>query len=250
MIFSLDLGTKVGFAFGPAEAVPQSGTVILKRPNEHRSIALSNLMAWLHEEWSRSRPDLVVKEAPMPLQAFRDRGNSEAGVLMAYGLHGIVEAMSRRFGIRLEQAHPSTIRKHFIGRGRLGARSETKGAVIQRCHVLGLMPRDCRDEDRADAIASWDWASATFGQRSASKLYLFGEKVRPASASGPSVPAAADRTPGSAQSAAAINPLPPTGEEVTSAADGGSSRSERHHPLPDTRPRLPNGANAAQVRAT
>src|SRR5207253_12209 len=102
-------------------------------------------LAWLNDEWSRGRPALIVKEAPLPLQAFRDRANSEAGVLMAHGLHGIVEAMSVRFGLRLEEAHPATVRKHFIGRARLGARAETKVAVVQRCHVLGLLPRDCRD---------------------------------------------------------------------------------------------------------
>lgn len=174
-IFTLDLGQRCGYAVGAAGDVPRSGAKILKAKTEPRCIALGNLVAWLNEEWSREKPALVVKEAPLPLQAFRDRGNSEAGVLMAYGLHGIVEAMSVRFGVRLEQAHPSTVRKHFIGKGRMGARRDTKRAVVRRAQLLGFMPKTSADEDRADAIALWDWAAAHFGHRSGGALHLFNE---------------------------------------------------------------------------
>lgn len=174
-IFCLDLAQRCGFAAGPVGDIPRSGAVLLKKPGEHRAIALGNLIAWMNTEWSRERPALVVKEAPLPLQAYRDRGNSEAAVLMAYGLHGVVEAMCSRFGLRLEQAHPATIRKHFIGKGRMGARDATKAAVVQRAQLLGFMPKDCFDEDRADAIAVWDWAAAHFGGRAANVLHLFGE---------------------------------------------------------------------------
>lgn len=175
LIFALDLGQRCGFAASTVGDSPRSGAVRLKKPGEHRAVALGNLVAWLNEEWSRERPTLVVKEAPLPLQAYRDRGNSEAAVLMAYGLHGVVEAMAARFGLRLEQAHPATIRKHFIGKGRMGARKDTKAAVVQRAQLLGFMPKDCFDDDRADAIALYDWAAATHGGRAAKVLHLFGE---------------------------------------------------------------------------
>lgn len=175
-IFALDLGQRCGFAVGRSTPV-RSGTMILKTPSEPRAVAFSNLIAWLNEQWSRERPGLIVKEAPLPLQAFRDRRNSEAGVLMAYGLHGIVEAMGVRFGILVEQAHPATIRKHFVGKGRMGARAETKAAVINRCRVLGYIPRDCVDEDRADALAMWDFAASTHGVMAPTRLHLFGERA-------------------------------------------------------------------------
>jgi len=36
-----------------------------------------------------------------------------------------------------------------------------------------VMPKDCVDADRADALATWDWAAATIP----SKLFLFGERA-------------------------------------------------------------------------
>jgi hypothetical protein len=174
MIFALDLGARTGYAVGAAGAgIPRSGTVILKKPNEPRAVALGNMIAWLNERWSRERPALVIKEAPFSLQAFRDHANAEATVLMTYGLHGIVEAMACRFGLECRDAHAATIRKHFLGRARMGSRAEMKAAVIQRCHVLGYFPKECRDDNRADACALFDYAAATVP----SKLYLFGEQA-------------------------------------------------------------------------
>lgn len=176
-IFALDLASRTGFAVGRPGAYPRSGTVVLKKKGEHRRIALGNMVAWLNEEWTRERPALVVKEAAFSLQAFRDHANAESTVLMTYGLHGIVEAMAVRFGIRIEEGHPATIRKHFLGKARCGTRAQTKAAVIQRCHVLALMPKISHDADRADALATWDWAAATFGRARAAELHLFDEAV-------------------------------------------------------------------------
>jgi hypothetical protein len=172
-IFALDLAARTGFATGRAGERPRSGTVILKDPKEPRAVALGNLIDWLNERWSIEKPALVIKEAPFSLQAFKDHANAEATVLMTYGLHGIVEAMACRFGIECRDAHAATIRKHFLGVGRMGSRVEMKRAVIQRCHVLGYMPRDSHDDNRADALATWDYAAATVP----SKLYLFGERA-------------------------------------------------------------------------
>jgi hypothetical protein len=173
LIFSLDLGARCGFAIGAPGTMPDSGTVILKKPDEPRAIAFSNLICFLNEHWSAAKPDRVVKEAMLPLQAFRNIGNAEHTVRMTSGLHAVAEAMCVRFGIPVEDIADSTVRRHFIGRGRMGTRAESKAAVIQRCHLLGYMPKECRDADRADALALWDLAAATVP----SELYLFGEMV-------------------------------------------------------------------------
>lgn len=177
-IFSLDIGQRCGFATAVAGAVPRSGAVLLKKPDQSRSIAFGNIIAWLCEEWEAERPGLVAKEAPLALQAFSKLGNAEATVRMTFGFHGLVEGLCQRFGIRCVEEHNQTIRKHFLGVARLGDRKATKNAVIKRCHLLKLMPSDCRDEDRADAISVHDWASANYGRRSVSigKLFLFGEE--------------------------------------------------------------------------
>jgi len=177
-IFALDLGSAfTGWASGCASERPTSGTIPLKLKTQGREIAFGNLMAFLGELWIKQIPALVVKESPLPLQGYKNASNSQAAVQIAYGLHGIVEGLAARFGIRCESIHDATIRKFFIGKGRLGSRPDTKAAVVQRCHLLKLMPRECQDEDRADALAVWSWASATYGGRAADVLHLFGERA-------------------------------------------------------------------------
>lgn len=139
---------------------------------------MGNLMAWLQREWKDHRPELVVREAPFPLEAFKRTRNSQEGVEMAYGLHGVLEGICDRYGVRLEKVYAATVRKHFIGRAHAKGRDRTKDMVVNRCWVLGLMPREVYDTDRADALAVFDWAAATYGQRAADKLYLFGEKAK------------------------------------------------------------------------
>lgn len=178
-ITALDIGTRMGFACGKAGhgTIPRSGAVILKAKGEHPSAAGSNLIAWLQTQWATERPGLLVKEAQLPLQAYKNLGNAAHTVMMTAGLHAIVEAMCVRFGVRFESVADSTIRKHFIGKSRLGDRASTKAAVVQRAHTLKLMPTDCRDDNRADALATWDYAAATFGRASGGALVLFGERA-------------------------------------------------------------------------
>lgn len=179
-ILTLDLATKCGFAFGVAGDAPRcvrSGVVALKDRDEDRSAAYANLIAWLDKQLRERRPDMVLKEAPLNLQAFRNLGNAAFTVRMTLGLHGIVEGVCARFAVRCEEAADATIRKHFLGRANFGARAATKAAVIQRCHVLGYMPRECNDDNRADALACFDYAAATYGKSRPSPLHLFGERA-------------------------------------------------------------------------
>ena len=178
-IFALDLGVRCGFACGRPNVSPRSGIVLLKQAKEPRAIAGANLMAWLCDEWGKEQPALVVKEAALPLQAYKDRGNSEDAVKMAYALHGIMEALCVRFCVPCESVHPATIRKHFIGQGRAGSRTATKAAVVQRAILLGYIPRGCTDDDRADACSIWDFACAAYAQRIPATLHLFGETAEP-----------------------------------------------------------------------
>lgn len=163
IIFALDLGSRCGFAAGHPGDEVRSGAVRLKEADETGAIAGSNLICFLQEQWSTERPALVVKEAPLHLEGFRKRANSNVAVRLTLGLHFIVESMAMRFGVRWEEVHPARVRKHFIGIGRMGERAETKAAVVHRCQVLGLLPRSSTDDDRADALAIHDYAVATWG---------------------------------------------------------------------------------------
>lgn len=176
-VFALDLAVNTGWALGAPGDVPLSGAVRLKKPGEPRDVSFANLVAFLADRFGDERPALVVKEQMMALEAFRTIGNAESTVRLHAGLHAIVEAMCVRFGIPWREASDSTVRKHFVGKGRLGDRASTKAAVVTRCHVLRLMPRDCTDDNRADALAVHDWACATLCRSAVSTntLHLFGE---------------------------------------------------------------------------
>lgn len=178
-VFALDLAVSTGWAHGAAGAAPASGVVRLKKPGENRDVAFANLIAWLNERWSAEPPILVAKEKMLALEAFRSIGNAESTVRMHAGLHAIVEAMCVRHAIPWCEGADGTIRKHFIGVGKLGDRASTKEAVVNRCHVMRLLPLDVADDNRADAIACHDWASATFCRRSvsANELHFFGERA-------------------------------------------------------------------------
>src|SRR5579864_7433743 len=168
LIYTLDLGVCSGFAKGKPGDVPTSGTVRLKKPSEAIDVAFSNLIAFLQDEFCKELPAYLVKERILSLEAFRQLNMGQDVVYAHAGYHAIVEGICLRFGIEWDDVPDSTARKHFIGKGRLGDRDETKSAVIARCHALGLMPRDCRDDNRADALCIHDWACATLGGRAAS----------------------------------------------------------------------------------
>lgn len=167
-IFTLDLGVTTGFARGRPGDAPVSGTVRLKKTGESIDIAFANLIAFLCEQFEAERPALVVKEKMLALQAYASIGNAEKTVRAHAGYHAIVDGLCVRFGIPSDDVADSTARKHFIGIGRTGDRDETKRAVVARCHALQLMPKDCDDDNRGDALAIWDWACANFGSRAAS----------------------------------------------------------------------------------
>lgn len=178
LIFALDLGVRAGFAYGePGAAAPVSGSVVLKASDEAKQVAFGNLIAFLNDQFRHHKPATVVKEAMLPLQAFLSIGNGEATVRMQAGMHGIVEGMCATYGVAFLDVVNSKVRKHFIGIGRMDDRSETKRAVIRRCHMLKMMPLDSHDDNRADAIATWDWACSTLARAAPRELHLFEQKA-------------------------------------------------------------------------
>lgn len=177
MIIGLDIATVTGIAYGPAGSVPSSYSVRLKDGDEANAVAQMNLFRELEKRFRESLPVLVAKERALHLAAVAKLGNSAASIELTTKLHGVVETICGLFEVPLIDAPDSTIRKHFIGRANAGSRPETKAAVVERCKLLGYLPEKSRDHDRADALATWDWASATyFGKPS--KLRLFAENGR------------------------------------------------------------------------
>lgn len=170
-IAALDIATTCGFAFGEAGAIPQSGSVRLKRPGEPPEVAAFNMRAFLRDRLTLERFDMLALEHFLNPVAQK---SADAVILqiMCFGV-AVAEGMAR--GIRIEAPQPSTIRKHFIGCANMGARKDTKAAVLARAKVLGYVPRDCRDTDRSDACAVFDFTAATYARVPPRDLVFFGE---------------------------------------------------------------------------
>jgi hypothetical protein len=174
-IAALDIATVCGFAFGDAGAIPQSGSVRLKRPGEPPEIAAFNMRAFLRDRFTLERFDLLAIEHFLN-PAAQKSADAVILQLMCFGV-AVAEGMAR--GMRIEAPHPSTIRAHFIGAAHKGARKDTKAAVLTRAKVLGYVPRDCRDTDRSDACAVFDFAAATYARVPPRDLVMFGEGATP-----------------------------------------------------------------------
>lgn len=177
-ILALDLAINTGAAIGRAGVAPRSFSVRLKKGDEGQDVAFANLVAWLSRFLSEEKPALVFKEAMLPIAAFARLDSAAHTITFHAGLHAIVEALCVRHRIPWDERADATVRKHFCGSARFGGRAAAKRAVLGRCHMLGLLPRDCKDDNRADAIACHDWAAAHLARIPPKELVLFGEQAR------------------------------------------------------------------------
>lgn len=183
-ILALDLGVKTGWALGVVaggSALPVSGTEILRTASEEADVGPAALADWLNKQWldkkgnwRKDRPDLVVKEQVMPFGRML-RGASSAKVMTSQiELHAAVKIVCRLSSTKYIDVARPTILKHFVGTAKLD-RKDGKLAVIKQAKLLKYIPLSCDDEDRADAVALWDFAARTFARISPGELRLFGE---------------------------------------------------------------------------
>lgn len=173
LIMAIDPATILGWAIGPAGAIPRSGSVRLKKPSQDRDIAPFNALCFLRDTWVLDKPDLVCVEHFLNPAAQK----SADAIILQIEVYGVIVAMCQAYGIRYEAPERSTVLKHFIGAGRTGDRAETKRQVVQRAIMLGYMPKGATDDNRADACALFDWCAATHCRATPKSLVLFGERA-------------------------------------------------------------------------
>lgn len=151
---AFDIASKTGVAHGRAGSKPSAFAVDLgKASDEERfSKALRMTAAYI----DRFKPDLVAVEAPV--------GGRDANALLI-GLAACVKGEAARHGCRVVEYFPATVRKHFLGKAltsrdfpalsKAAAKKAIKGAVMDRCRLLGW---EVETGDAADAAALWDYA--------------------------------------------------------------------------------------------
>lgn len=153
-ILSLDLAMKTGVAFGPAGAIPESTVWKLRERGEDFMDEGPNLLRRLEKLCAVRPPDVIVVEAWMSPAAQPQNVNVVNQLLV----HGALIGWCGLRGIRLEHVAAATARKHVCGKANEKGREATKAMVVRTCHMLGLLPKDVLDDNRADALVCWRWA--------------------------------------------------------------------------------------------
>lgn len=182
IVLSLDLATRTGWAIGKAGEPPKSGGLRLKKPDESAERAAVNLGYFLRNilVMKIGKPDLVAYEAPLdPAAVYSGRANAgvrpqnSASISMPWMLVGVVELMCDFYAVETLKVNRQSCLKLFTGRSRWGSRPEAKKQVLERAKLLGLIPADCKDDDRADAVAVHHFASVTRARVAPAELVMF-----------------------------------------------------------------------------
>jgi len=149
--------TKTGFSFGgPNDGSPRGGVWKLPGADE---LVFDRTLASVGDSMSMLirmiRATHVVIEAPLLLNDSQHAAHTAMALIQ---LTGAMRAAATRAGCRVSLVAVSTVRKHFIGHGRLPG-AQAKRAVQDRCRQLGWAFEDDND---ADAKAVWAWGMAKY----------------------------------------------------------------------------------------
>jgi hypothetical protein len=185
-IVAIDPATMTGIAAGDAHSSPKIERIRLKKPGDDAEEAAFNMACLLRDDWTFGNPDLVVIEHYM-----NPAGHKSAdAAIVALAIHFTVSTMCRTRNIMFRSVYPATWRVHFLGKAYAGERKPkgtvltaqeqkakrdaTKALTLKRAKMLGYLPYDSTDTDKADAAGIWDYAAHTFGRRTPSHLMMHG----------------------------------------------------------------------------
>ncbi len=153
IILAIDAATRCGFAMGRLGSKPASWSERLKSPEDPPQRAARKMGIVLRDLFAANRPDVVYIEQPVR-GGVNMQTNANTSLLLQ-GLFMSVHTICGPYGIRCQDAHVQSVRKHFLKAGRP---DNPKKAVLERCYALGWLERDCKDDNRGDAAALFSFA--------------------------------------------------------------------------------------------
>lgn len=158
-ILAIDPGTEgFGWAVGSPGQPPFHATYRPIRSHEDLGSFLVDIRTMLWPRLTTSKVDLIVYESPAVV-----RTNNIMTMRKMFALGGFLEVLGHDHNVEVVEAHPASVRKHFLGRGNTPkASNDIKKAVIARCNQLGWEPET---DHEADALAILDYALAIKGSR-------------------------------------------------------------------------------------
>lgn len=148
---ALDLGTNLGWAVCDGGIIAVSGTEYFGKPGDLEGRKYMRFYNWLREF---SGIDEIFIENVVPNK------NWPISLNVYYGELAIVQMFASSIGVTIESRVPSTVRKHFTGRGTRGSMTaeqwDAKLEVCRAAHKLGWrggVPGTRKADNEADAIA-------------------------------------------------------------------------------------------------
>lgn len=171
-ILAYDLATCTGWCEGVPGGEPRYGSIRFAPAGSSTAAIFGGAIKTFVERLQAFRPRVVVFEAPFAPSVMRGKTNANTARILL-GLPAILEGCCYRLGVHdLREVSVGDVRQHFLGTRKLRS-AEAKRAVIERCRALGFSPTD---DNAADAIAVWHYASALIDPRSAARSTpLFGD---------------------------------------------------------------------------
>ena len=161
-VLFLDLATVTGWCEGVPGEKPISGSLRLSYQGATPAEKYAALFEFLGQRTAVTRYHTIAFEAPLDPRHMGSKTNmNTARVLM--GLAAITEAICGLTGTRTYECHLSDVRK-FILAGSKPAKDEMKVAVIKMVRLMGHEPKD---DNEADAVAGWYYATAILDPRNA-----------------------------------------------------------------------------------
>lgn len=151
-VLALDLASLSGWAMGEPGGTPTHGTIRFASAGASHEAIFAGAMNWMAKMIAEHQINIVVWEAP--LAASFKRGTTTVNVTtVLYGLPAVIGAVAFNKGIHdVYKADTKAVRLHFIGRNL--PRAAAKKLVKYQCGKMGW---NVRDDNEADALATWSY---------------------------------------------------------------------------------------------
>lgn len=152
-LLSLDLATKLGWAYGNTEAGdPVSGSFQLPKTGNELGPFLAAYGRWLQPMVQNHGIELIVMEEPIMPNGMTQM----ATLLKLYNLVGTTERGAYHWGVPVRQVPAGSWKKAFCGKGNFGKKTSPYPPIV-RCHELGW--DHVNDDNEADALGLWVYSA-------------------------------------------------------------------------------------------
>lgn len=155
-ILALDLASQFGWAEGAPGETPRFGSKRFAPAGAEPEDVFAGAIREMTPRLAAFPPRVLVFETPSLFQ-LRDGKSNPRTVEVLFGLPAIIQGLARHFRVPIiRKASANSVRKHFIGNGRM-PRAQAKKAVVAECRRRGW---NVRNDDEGDACALWDYAAS------------------------------------------------------------------------------------------